>query len=153
MSGGCSDSECVDASDIPLGLLLAALYNHSRPVGMGLLKADARVMSEAAADAHLQSGKTYFDYLKGRPLKVQLRDPACINPHGFDRDNGGRGALLRIVEGMRASRAEEGCFSLPPPAQEIPLKSPAELTELVDATAASFSFTTFTESEDSSSSS
>ena len=112
-------SSIIDASDIPVGLLLAALYNNSRPVGMGLLfHADAAVMTQEVADAHLENGKTYFDYLNGRPLKVQLKDMASINPHGYDRDNGGQGSLLRLVERLRTRREEEsssgGAFSRPP---------------------------------------
>ena len=98
----------IDASDIPVGLLLAALYNNSRPVGFGIFGADAAVMTQEVADALMENGKTYFDYLHGRSLKIQLNDTANINPHGYDRDNGGAGALLRLVEGLRTRREEGG---------------------------------------------
>ena len=130
----------IDASDIPAGLLLAALYNNSRPIGMGHFHADAAIMTQEVADTHLENGKTFFDYLNGRPLKIQLKNMADINPHGYDRDNGGQGSLLRLVESMRTRREESsGVFSLPP-VEEIQLKTPVELQEEGARCAASMTF-------------
>lgn len=67
--------------------VLAKLYNASRPQGMGFLRADNQVMTTADAQAIIDSGQTYFDYLKGRVLKVDLGGDE-LDPRLYDRDNG-----------------------------------------------------------------
>lgn len=87
------------------GAVLAALYNASQPLGMGFLHFDPKPMSaqeaweiiyasETAAD-----GTIYFDYLKGRVMKVRLGGP-MLDPRLYDRDNG-PGAAARAIEAVR----------------------------------------------------
>jgi len=54
--------------------VLAALYNASRPQGMGFLQADPNDMAvEEARELLAQAGpRPYFDYLKGRVMKIDL---------------------------------------------------------------------------------
>lgn len=44
-------------------------------------------MSTDEAQELLDSGQTYFDYLKGRVMKVDLSGDK-LNPFLYDRDNG-----------------------------------------------------------------
>ena len=89
---------------------LAALYNASAPLGMGWLQARNGTMTEEQAQALIdgtvdsgdyeripgQRHEPYFDYLYGRPLKLNLSKPE-VNLGGFDRDNGGEGAGARVL--------------------------------------------------------
>lgn len=110
----------IDISGVDKGELLAALFNNSRPMGMGVLQAhlgpqvmtkeDAWKVINGSGDDHnrnfptlgLRKGKTelYFDYLYGRPLKVNLTED-MVDPWGYDRDNGGPGTLESIVNELR----------------------------------------------------
>lgn len=67
--------------------VLAALYNASKPQGAGFIHYDPTPMTRKEAEQLLAQG-TYFDYLKGRVMKVDLSKDE-LNPWGFDRDNGG----------------------------------------------------------------
>lgn len=75
----------IDIKGIDKAELLAALYNNSRPLGMGRLQARPGSMTAAQArelidsdanpdyefcGAGKRNGEMYFDYLHGRPLKV-----------------------------------------------------------------------------------
>lgn len=66
--------------------ILAALYNASRPQGMGYLEFDPDPMTEKQAAELLEKTKR-FDYLKGRVLKINLEDNE-FDPWLYDRDNG-----------------------------------------------------------------
>jgi hypothetical protein len=52
-------------------LLLAALYNNKSPLGMGWLQFKPGNMSPAEATKELLRS-TSFDYLYGRPMKIDL---------------------------------------------------------------------------------
>lgn len=67
--------------------VLAKLYNASRPQGMGFLQATKQDMTRGEAAELLASGQTYFDYLKGRVMKVDLSGDE-LEPRLYDRDNG-----------------------------------------------------------------
>lgn len=77
---------------------MAALYNRSQPIGMGWLHFDSSTMLEEEASELLKQ-QTYFDYLKGRVMKVDLSGDA-FDPWGYDRDNG-EGAAARAVASVR----------------------------------------------------
>ena len=74
--------------------VLAALYNASKPQGRGFMSFDAKQMTEAEAATILES-QTYFDYLKGRVMKVDLSGDSFA-PFLYDRDNG-NGAAARAL--------------------------------------------------------
>ena len=91
--------------------VLAALYNASRPQGLGFLSFDAAFMTKKEARALLDSGRTYFDYLKGRVLKVDLSGDE-LDPRLYDRDNGQGAAAAalgwpeeRAIERQRRAEA------------------------------------------------
>jgi len=67
-------------------VVLAALYNASKPQGMGFLHYDPTPMSIKEAHELLEEG-TYFDYFKGRVMKIDLSGDT-LNTWGYDRDNG-----------------------------------------------------------------
>jgi hypothetical protein len=76
--------------------VLAALYNVAKPLGMGFLHYDPQPMTTEEAQSILDSGATYFDYLKGRVMKVNLSGND-MNPGSFDRDNGAGSAATAIA--------------------------------------------------------
>ena len=100
--------------------VLAALYNASQPMGMGFLQAGGAPLdmdrayaeqllgfgSDASGDypagtASLRGNQLHFDYLYGRPLKLDLSSDTEFDPWGFDRDNGGDGAAQRVIDHLR----------------------------------------------------
>lgn len=80
--------------------VLAALYNASKPLGMGFMHYDPKPMTSEEAQEYLNQ-TTYFDYLKGRVMKVELKDDE-LDPCLYDRDNG-EGAAWRAIEALRAT--------------------------------------------------
>lgn len=83
--------------------VLAALYNNARVQGMGVFQAKDGDMAEADAQKLLDNGNTYFDYLYGRVMKVDLKGES-LWPGLYDRDNGS-GAAASVIEQLRASKA------------------------------------------------
>ena len=79
--------------------VLAALYNASTPQGMGFLQYDPTPMTVDEAVSLLEQ-ETYFDYLKGRIMKIDLSGDE-LNPWGYDRDNG-NGAAALVIEALRS---------------------------------------------------
>ena len=86
--------------------ILAALYNASRPQGMGFLHYDAKPMTELDAQRLLDENKEgYFDYLYGRVMKVCLGRPG-VEVRLYDRDNG-PGAAQRAVDAYAEQRMSD----------------------------------------------
>ncbi len=84
----------VDISKCDKPALLIALYEHARPLGMGFLRATNKPLTREMAEEMLE-GQTYFDYVAGRPLKVDLKGP-LMKTWLYDRDQG-EGQAARIV--------------------------------------------------------
>ncbi len=81
--------------------VLKALYNASKPQGLGIMRFDAASMTVPEARSLLGGAKTpgrYFDYLKGRVMKVDLSGDE-LDPWLYDRDNG-EGAAQRAIDGI-----------------------------------------------------
>ena len=85
----------IDLTNKDKAEVLAKLYNNSKPQGLGLLHFDPKPMTVEEARILLDSGQTYFDYLQGRVLKVDLSGDE-LNPFLYDRDNG-PGAAERAI--------------------------------------------------------
>lgn len=66
--------------------VLAALYNASKPQGMGMRHYDPTPMTPEIAQ-ELLGQNTNFDYLKGRVMKIDLSSDE-LDPWLYDRDNG-----------------------------------------------------------------
>lgn len=94
--------------------LFAALYNHAKPMGMGMLhynptiitKDEAEKMMKAGDDSSrmfpgMRSGRAlYFDYVLGRPMKIDISGDET-DSWGYNRDQG-ENAVERIVEALRS---------------------------------------------------
>lgn len=83
--------------------LLAALFNASKQQGLGFLDAQgAQPMTEAdAAQVLAQQRGMYFDYLRGRVMKIEISGDE-VGVALYDRDNG-EGAAERAVQHLRAT--------------------------------------------------
>ena len=102
----------IDISDLNEATVLAALYNASRPLGMGMLHFTPEPMAAEEA-AELLAQYRSFDYLKGRVMKIDFFDSKREEREGFnepgkmrgarlyDRDNG-EGATERVLSELRA---------------------------------------------------
>jgi hypothetical protein len=74
---------------------LAALYNASRPLGLGFMHYNPTPMTEAESQKELDR-TTYFDYLNGRVMKLNMGKDQ-VDPWLYDRDNG-EGAAQRAID-------------------------------------------------------
>lgn len=84
------DENKINIAGLDKAEVLAALYNASRPLGMGFLNATAGDMSAEEARKYVDQGvksELYFDYLQGRVMKVDLAEDS-LDPRLYDRDNG-----------------------------------------------------------------
>jgi len=80
--------------------ILAGLYNNSRPLGMGMLHFTPEDMTEETAQKLLDDGQTYFDYLQGRVMKIDLSKDE-LRTDLYNRDNG-EGSAERVIELINA---------------------------------------------------
>ena len=89
--------------------ILAALYNNSKPFGLGELQFDptpmtteqaATIIKNDGADSDLMHANTgmKFDYVKGRNMKVDLSKDT-FNTGAYDYSYG-EGAALRVLSGV-----------------------------------------------------
>jgi hypothetical protein len=78
--------------------VLCALYNCSRPQGLGFLQYDASPMTREIAVELLK--KPHFDYLKGRVIKISLESDIEFDEYGYDRDNG-KGTAQIVINSLR----------------------------------------------------
>lgn len=67
--------------------ILAKLYNNAIPQGMGFTHYVPAPMTVEEAQKILESGQTYFDYLMGRVMKVNLGNDE-LDTRLYNRDNG-----------------------------------------------------------------
>ncbi len=70
---------------MPREAVLAALYNKAQVQGMGIFHSEPGPMTPEAAGLLLKAGVRYFDYLKGRVMKVDMYD---LDLRLYVRDNG-----------------------------------------------------------------
>ena len=89
----------VNFKGIPKHKVLQALYDNARAQGLGFLHYTPAPMSEEEAKS-LLGEQTYFDYVNGRVMKVDLRGDEEFLEHLYDRDNG-PGAAARAIESLR----------------------------------------------------
>lgn len=74
--------------------VLTVLYNCSKPQGLGILHYEDKEMTREEAQKLLDE-QTYFDYLKGCVMKIDLSGD-MLDPRLYDRDNG-FGAAERAI--------------------------------------------------------
>jgi len=84
--------------------VLAALYNNAKVQGMGFLQADNKQMTTEEAKTILdESSDKYFDYLKGRVMKIRIAGDE-VDTRLYNRDNGD-GAAERVIGKLQPSVA------------------------------------------------
>jgi len=93
-------SEKISLVGLSKAAVLAALYNASKPQGMGFLQFNPKPMNEEKASELLKQA-TNFDYLNGRGMKIDLSGDE-LDVWGYDRDNG-KGAVQRVIDELRAT--------------------------------------------------
>ncbi|HVF69887.1 MAG TPA: hypothetical protein VNA13_04975 [Xanthomonadales bacterium] len=91
----------IDLSEFDKAAVLAVLYNASKPQGMGFMQYDPTPMSVEEARSLLEQ-TTYFDYLKGRVMKIDLSGDT-LDTWGYDRDNG-ENAASRVIDTLRSTK-------------------------------------------------
>ncbi len=79
--------------------VLAALYNNAKPQGMGFLQFTPEDIDANKAQQLLNTGMTYFDYVGGRVMKINLKHDE-VSTWGYDRDNG-EGAAENPIKHLR----------------------------------------------------
>ncbi len=84
--------ERINLKGLDKAVILAGLYNNSKVQGMGFLQQIPGKMTVDEARELLKK-HTYFDYLYGKVMKVELSGDD-FDPWLYDRDNG-EGAALR----------------------------------------------------------
>jgi hypothetical protein len=94
----------MDISRLSKAKVLAALYNNSKPQGMGFLHYNPKPMSEEQAEELLKE-TTYFDYLYGRVMKVNLEGNE-LDTYLYNRDNG-EGAAERVIANLIKEKNNE----------------------------------------------
>jgi len=94
-------SEKIDLKGLDKAAVLAALFNASKPQGMGFMHYDPAPMTVEQA-AELLKRSTYFDYLQGRVMKIELSDDT-LDPWSYDRDNGEGAAAATIASLQKTS--------------------------------------------------
>lgn len=108
-------SKMLQIPDGKTAAVLAALYNNSRVLGMGVLQAiPGHIMTEEEANDLLEfggetehrGGRIYFDYLYGKVMKVDLTGDE-FNPWLYDRDNGEGAAAKAIAEILFEAEVEK----------------------------------------------
>lgn len=93
----------IDITGLDKAEVLAALYNASKPLGMGafhFLPGDLPI--EEARE--LTKGRRKFEYVHGRVLKVDISGDE-FDEYFYDRDNGD-GAAARAVVSVRQGASE-----------------------------------------------
>jgi hypothetical protein len=88
----------IDISKMDKASVLAALYNNAKPQGMGFMHFTPEDMLIREAQILLDSGQTYFDYVGGRVMKVDLSGDE-FSPGLYDRDNG-EGAASKVLASL-----------------------------------------------------
>lgn len=89
----------IDIKGLDKAAVLAALYNASRVQGLGFLQARNGDMTAAQAAKIIKEAGTYFDYLHGKVMKVDLSGDDFFAGL-YDRDNGA-GAAERAIAHLR----------------------------------------------------
>lgn len=81
----------MDISKLNKAEVLAALYNNAKVQGMGIFQAQSGNMITSEAQSLLDdSSDKYFDYLKGRVMKIRIEDD--LKTWLYNRDNGDNAA-------------------------------------------------------------
>ena len=100
------EKNMVNIKGLDKARVLKALYEHSHVQGLGAFQAVHMGVPTLEYFAGLLEQGTYFDYLGGRVLKVELSGDE-FDERLYDRDCG-EGAAQRAVDSIRAEREDGG---------------------------------------------
>lgn len=84
--------------------VLAALYNSAKPLGMGWLHYDSRIMTVEEAEKVIAEYGLSFDYHKGRVMKIDISDDE-VDTRLYNRDNGAGAAEAAVDAVGRPERS------------------------------------------------
>lgn len=90
----------INISGLDKAEVLAALFNASRQQGMGFMHTEGRGLLTVSDARELLKIEKYFDYLRGRVMKITIEDDLRVAL--YDRDNG-PGAAERAIAPLRAT--------------------------------------------------
>ena len=94
----------MDISNLSKPKILAALFNRAKPLGYGLIHYNPNhIMDEKEAE-DLLSKRTFFDYLEGRLMKVELGGNE-LKTSSYNLDNGPNAAEDAIAEAFNLESA------------------------------------------------
>ena len=89
----------MNISHLSKAKVLAALYNNSIPLGLGMLQFNPAQMTEEEAQKLLDENEgKYFDYIKGRVMKINLSTEE-LDTRMYNRDLG-KGAAEKIINSL-----------------------------------------------------
>ena len=99
---GCIEVEpdVIDISNKDKAEVLASLYNHSKPIGMGIVQYDPTPMTVEIARTLIEKMGYSYDYLKGRTMKVNLEGDT-VYVYGYNRDNNYPGLAQKAISKCR----------------------------------------------------
>jgi hypothetical protein len=92
-----NEREKMNIKDRCKAQILAALYNNSKPLGMGFLHYKEEIMTTEEAEKLLKN-YSYFDYLHGRVMKIDLSGDE-LSTDLYNRDNG-EGSAEKIINSL-----------------------------------------------------
>jgi hypothetical protein len=92
----------VNIKGLKKSTVLIALYNEAQVQGMGIFAPFQKQITEDEAEEMLKRS-TYFDYLNGRVMKIDLKSDEEFEEWLYDRDNGS-GSAQRIIDELRNSQ-------------------------------------------------
>lgn len=102
----------VDITGLDKVQVLMALYDKARCLGLGCLQFTPEPLSQEEAEKiYANNERLYFDYVKGRVIKVDLSRNS-FSTVSFNRDNG-EGAAERAIENLRNRLAQQAQLHLP----------------------------------------
>ncbi len=79
----------IDRTGMSNAEVLQRLYNASKQIGLGLFDQEGKealTVEQAQGFLDRRTGETYFDYLNGRVMKIDVGENP-LNPRLYDRDN------------------------------------------------------------------
>jgi hypothetical protein len=92
--------DMIDIGGLDKAEVLAALHNNTRAVGLGRLHDRGDVTADDVRPQFEDRSRLYFDYVFGRPIKVDLSGDS-FDPVLYDRD-AGPGSARRAIDELRA---------------------------------------------------
>lgn len=95
----------IDISGLNKADVLSALYEYAKPLGLGFFEYVPGPLPENEAQRFVSQnpGYLYFDYLKGRLMKVNITGDS-FEERLFDRDNG-TGMAAAAIADLRAKKS------------------------------------------------